>query len=1251
MTTPSNLYAEKVFAEHPVSLWPLDENCDYFSYAVRDTSIAPLSPEVSVYEATNYPGSVRIPGMTVFAADLPQTTLGQISSSGISFSKVQGSLPFYLPAGEFVISAYINTSSLPALSFLMGYVDAVSQAQLQPPKSYPISTQTGDSWMFISSKFKLTEPKAIVPYVQFLYSNTNQSSDNTVYIYAMNVSADGEEFLPTSMGVTDEDVINISQITSVNGLLGIPAEPYGAQEDRAYYAFRGDFTMCARNSGIPMVYGAQNVTRLYSNGSRPSMVFPTKEFLSINYSSSEYTAEFWLRAKTSNLASGRIFGPTDTDDGLYIDQEFIRLKIGDRLESHYLGSWFRPMLLDLRVSDSRSSLLINSEEVISIDTSELDRSQLSSSGWSGFYCPAGVDYMELDAFALYSYSVPSIIAKRRMAYAQGVEAPDGTSKTFGGKLALIDYSVADYTSNYSYPDIGRFNQGISSNMLVNRSSISPPDYPAQPIFFKSSDLESLISNSENEDQVYGYSGLSLKKDTAYFKFNTLSLLNSSVSGVFGVFKPGTISVNVTFDTQSDEFSHAVNSSDLETGDKIFLSGISGEDLIPVGEYYAIRVSANSFKIADTYSDAIAELPSTDSKLYTNYKVEHIDEQTIILVHNRTNGDTFKISMVDGGLRYSSNISSVYREMLFEPGIADKPLFAIGFSLENMASYFGEFMSSFFANPSQLEMFVGSNEDFSNRFIGSIFRFGLCDAKNYSSISQYFLEYSDEPYEVGTVDLNPNSDPSFWSLVLDGGDPASDYGIVQLLAHVATYTIVVKNIFGIVSLDIATNSYWQDSVALSHFAQYVLRGSSSYYDLDFIQLNIDYPSNHDTSSGFFDSSRSKVKTYISFQPTATGANQNLESFSLIEKLSSSRTVIPGSNWLTTAYEVVDQSIIYPPKNVKIEDLSIVIHIEMNVDGVNSNRVSVKRIELASQAFNDETANPIGTKYGVSLYPFVRYGSYIDSNAINPFLIYKRSTPHLYLTDSSGIQILGDQDQYISRGIYLDVNESRADNYKVKSLQMFLLPKFTVFPEIPYQVFEIEHLSGTIKFFIKSYSTDGKRGILQAINSQTGRSINGIAYYINGRLVKDAVLRADEWTSLGISFAIPLSFDLFPGALRISGTMMFNAISYYESARLEEIERQDFRSWQGVLSVKQIDGSSAIQQWIQTLRSLDGQTYNWADVLVRSSVDYYGADISTLYGSYIGTNKIIVDDRSEFMFGNSQFLVKTNVSRSSFITVAV
>ena len=59
MTTASNLYAEKIFAEHPLAIWPLDDSADYISLiseAQRDIS-----------NATNW----TLTGGTVIAGSTP----------------------------------------------------------------------------------------------------------------------------------------------------------------------------------------------------------------------------------------------------------------------------------------------------------------------------------------------------------------------------------------------------------------------------------------------------------------------------------------------------------------------------------------------------------------------------------------------------------------------------------------------------------------------------------------------------------------------------------------------------------------------------------------------------------------------------------------------------------------------------------------------------------------------------------------------------------------------------------------------------------------------------------------------------------------------------------------------------------------------------------------------------------------------------------------------------------------------------
>ena len=58
---------------------------------------------------------------------------------------------------------------------------------------------------------------------------------------------------------------------------GILADAYGLQQSNGYYLVKNNSLM-AKNSGIPLVYGANNVTILSPN-EIPSLVIPGNGFL------------------------------------------------------------------------------------------------------------------------------------------------------------------------------------------------------------------------------------------------------------------------------------------------------------------------------------------------------------------------------------------------------------------------------------------------------------------------------------------------------------------------------------------------------------------------------------------------------------------------------------------------------------------------------------------------------------------------------------------------------------------------------------------------------------------------------------------------------------------------------------------------------------------------------------------------------------------------------------------------------------
>ena len=389
---------------------------------------------------------------------------------------------------------------------------------------------------------------------------------------------------------------------------------------------------------------------------------------------------------------------------------------------------------------------------------------------------------------------------------------------------------------------------------------------------------------------------------------------------------------------------------------------------------------------------------------------------------------------------------------------------------------------------------------------------------------------------------------------------------------------------------------------------------------------------------YDTDGSIVKTYVTFQYTELGANQTYYYFTKTERPSRNGVLIPGSDWMTTKYEVVDNMIIYPPTGVDFNDLSIVTHIEMNVKDSQTNNVSIKKLSYASQALNESDASPIGTRFGTSIYPYTKTGIYYNFKKNNPFAIYTGSSPYLYLTKTSGIQLKGKYDPLVNRGLVIPVNESRAEGFKAIAMQMAVRFDGDYFPYAPTQIFEIQSKDSYIKFYMVANDPSGRRAKIYAIDAKTGLVQNGIGFYWNGKIVKEPIITLQEWGFLGINFMNSLNFSFFEGAVRLTGPLLFNSISYYQSTNLQEVQNVAERPWFRV----KVLGSYPLD-W----EFWDSPSFNWNNVLVLSETSYYGVDPSNVYKSYTGTNKIIVDDDRTVDFGEYSYTIFTDVKWNQFV----
>jgi len=1235
MSTPSSLYAEKIFSEHPIAFWPLDDKADYISL------ISETNRDLSLWTIDN--GTAE--NITsILDEPFPNSYVSKVSalsSAGDSFyiSAVSPNIVNFNDLNEelstFAIGTFLYSNSSYISGFEIGYqyFDESTGELVEKTKFY--STEASDRWIFLSETF--TKPgdnvsARIVIKAKFFTGDT--LSNYSFLVNGISFGQWSEEFNASSLGVSTVDIP--SNILAMADLVGIEAKAYGLQNLSGYYLVV-DNALAVKNSSIPMVFGASNSTIIQQNNLLiPSLLIPGQGFLNNSGKYKEYTFEFWAKINSNSTTIARkIFGNIHGTDGIYVQGPMLILKVGDYIIRHYVGEWYRPMLIQIRYSTSSVSLFINGEQVgevfINIDNISFpEKNQIINTinvdnDWLGFWSYEDVSPIEVDGVAIYGYRVPLQVAKRRFIYGQGVEFPENINNAYSGSSIFIDYPFSKYAKNYQYPSLGKWNQGAYDNLIINGNAIEFPQYPVP---------EAKFNNKTNTEWL-----------------TDLWDAQNELPEVFIKFRP--------------------NNNWNSTNGQLFFENFSlvGEQL---KAFYIICKEIST--------------PTT--------------EQTLIAIENRATGSIFEITLDNDGINYKLWENGSYSTLLSKSrqylnGVGEKTV--IGIDLQKFSNYYGEKIADFFGKLTIMSIYVGSTKNLSNTFLGNIYEIGFCSSKNLSKVSSIFaadgLSFVDtfidgsELY-TNTADAGEDvQESAIFEFLYDGGT-LGQYSYSVLENHVPSYGIVAGADLSGFNILIEADSSWQDQIPLSFFAKESIdsRGDSR-LDLDFIQFNINYPApsifvqetqegswtygelqseyanpiqraydsldnqlftgfqnyedlkNKSVSTYKYDTSNSIVKTYITFQLLENGANNSLSTFTNTELAPKDGIIVPGSNWINTRYEVVDNMIIYPPQSISFDDLAIVTHIEMSSRNIRNTPISIKSLEYASMALSDTMPTAIGTRFGNDIYPYRKDGFYLTYKKQNPFSIYKGSTPYLYLTRNSGITIRGGYDPLVNRGISIPLNNSKSDNFKVIAMQMALRFDEDFFPYGAMQLFEIQSRNSYIRVYAVANHPSGKRAKVYAINSR-GELENGIAFYLNGKIVKDPTLTVKEWAMLGIRFANTQEFSNFAGAIRLTAPLTYNNISYYKSTNLQEVQNKIERPW---LKVKNLGPL--------TLDWGFWPSYLWDGVLYVSKTSFYGVDPSDIYKIYTGTNKIIIDDEIESVFGDYQYSVKENIEWRSQVYQAV
>lgn len=1171
MSIFSNLYAEKVFAEHPVGLWPLDDQADYVSLvsaAQRNMTFwyAPAATVSIDSTFTNKPINDNVYRLE----QLGSVDIGAVSSPLFNSNSLNDDMAT-LTMGVYI---FVPDQNVQSVSF--GYTDGTSYY------GNTYATPTAGAWTFLSTTYPTVAPNTNVSaFIQVDFFDG--VSDGVFYVNGLSVGQWSEEFHAESLGVTP---INLPDDIAINDTLGVAAPAYGSEDSNGYYIVN-DNRLLGKNTSIPLVYGASNVTSIipHPNG-EPSVIVPGNGFLNAIGKYRDYTAEFWLRVDVDTKEPKRIFGPISSEDGVYVDGPFLTLRIGSLSGSHYVAEWYRPMLVDITYTINYATLILNGEQVITIDLADEaltfpDQYDAlgNSNDWLGFYSYDDITPMEIDCVGIYSYQTSAVLAKRRWVYGQGVEFPENINAAYNGTSIFFDYPFANYSNSYNYPDIGKWKQGVLENISTTNNVLSPPEYSLPSVVFNNKTFESwkddLEANSIATDPKIFLRPTSIWDDTeGYILFDKVNPLKQNTKGVYGVF----------------ELNRSASSS----------------------EQILFRIDDDA---SGNYLEAVISGSWVDGYLI-EYKFKYGNSPLTTI-----------FSSVD-----------VFGN---EPMIINSDDIAVGIDFEVMSRYYGGSLATFLGNLNRLRVYVGGHKTFTRTFEGAIHRFGFCTPRNISKISTAFLSNGFILNIIPNADAGDNyfgNNDSNWDSLLDGGLPDTIF-TDELVNHIASYTLLSRFNYNKFVLDISTDSYWEDYVPLTYLGKNIVGSDGkTVYGLDFIQFNVDYPRPTTYVDNLsYDTSSSLIKTYVSFQYIAEGANKLVSSFTSVEPAPKNGVVEAGNEWLTTKYEVVNGTVIYPPLGIDFKKLAIVVYVDIVSESTLYKPVKLKNLQLSGKALNYMFPNPVGTRFGSNVYPYTRYGYYFNYKNRNPYTIYKGTTPYLYLNKYSGIQPVGNFDPSENRGVSIPINSKRKDRYRMTAFQTAIRFEDSAFPQEEIEIFEIQSKTGYTKFKLVSTHPGGKRGTIYAINSSTGLPRTDVLFFINGKRVSNPVISLDEWNLVGIAFINSLNVDGVAGAIRITGPILVNDISYYEETSLQRVTSGILRQWFGVnfgADTDSLDPDPAVFEWE------DWDNYIWNRVLVLRAPDYYGVSPKDIYNAYAGTNKIVIDDDRSLVVTSCQYKVYRN-----------
>ena len=374
-----SIYCDRVYGEHPIGLWSFSDHLTYLtllseadedvsswsgassSYAsfVRDR--IPAFPGIGgAYKVVDTTSSQVVESVTEHYIEVSKTGIITVDEANLLDNIDIGFWGFSSGLFNFFEVVLINDAEEIAVSNLSQPL--IDQSQYAPAR---MEVQT-DTWEPIYATFP--GPKA-----------AGDIQNLGVRIRAYYPTAGTYNFLlgGISVGQGRGSKIILEEGTTsyppskssglqhhddIKQVVGVPE--YGFGRDTAYVVSRGN-KLLAANTGIPMVYGDSTATSVLSSEG-PSVVFPGKGFLHSTGRNSELSLEMWIRLGYTENVSRKIVGPLWTNDGLFLENENLCLRVGSGVVKYKLLGSDGPLLVDIVATTQRVTLMVNAVEAGSI---------------------------------------------------------------------------------------------------------------------------------------------------------------------------------------------------------------------------------------------------------------------------------------------------------------------------------------------------------------------------------------------------------------------------------------------------------------------------------------------------------------------------------------------------------------------------------------------------------------------------------------------------------------------------------------------------------------------------------------------------------------------------------------------------------------------------------------------------------------------------------------------------------------------